>query len=125
MSEAQPDKRLTEYRAQVGLENSVGSLRVFCGGLGLMVLFILALLALLKDTGGTLAFLIRFGKFAFFVVCPWGLLQPWNDYSDKNAKECQRRKEMLARIEQDPDWWSRWESNQSSPAPGTRANRPT
>jgi hypothetical protein len=112
------DKRLTEYRKQVRLENSVGSLRVFCGFLGLAVLFILSMMAILIGTegglftGGLLASLVRFGKFAFFLSCLWGLLAPWRDYSDENGKQCSRRREMLAQIEQDPDWWNKHDEEQ-------------
>jgi len=113
------DKRLTEYRKEVMFENSVGSLRVFCGFLGLAVLFVLSITSILNGTegglfaGGTLAVVARFGKFAFYIACLWGLLRPWSDYLDENGKECSRRKQMLWRIEQDPDWWNRLESNQN------------
>ncbi len=100
------DNRLTDYRKRVKLENSVGSLKVFCGLLGLGVLCVLSLLAILSGTegglfaGGMLAVVTCFGKFAFYGVCLWGLFGPWRNYSDQNGKECSRRKEMLARIEQ-------------------------
>jgi hypothetical protein len=116
------DKRLTQYRQHVWSENFVGSLRVFCGFLGLAVLFMLSLKAILNGTegglfaGGLLAVATRFGKFAFFLSCLWGLYPLWRDYSDENGKECSRRKEMLARIEQDPDWWRKPEDpSQSTP----------
>jgi hypothetical protein len=102
---------LASHRKQARLDNSVGSLRVFCGFLGLAVLFILSLMAILTGTegglfaGGMLAVGAHFGKFAFFLACLWGLYPPWRDYSDENGRECSRRKGMLARIEQDPDWW--------------------
>jgi len=107
--------RTTAYRKHVLAENFVGSLRVFCGFLGLGTLFMLALVSLINDTegglfgGGLLAVLWRFGKFGFLCACLWGLLLPWTNYSDENGKECQRRKEMLSRIEADPAWWTRHE----------------
>lgn len=111
-------KRLTEYRNHVWLENSAGSLRVFCGGVGLMVLLLLALRALVAGVDGGLfdgamvAVLIRFGKFALFLVCLIGLFPAWRDYSEAHAKECLGRKEMLARIEADPEWWRKRDEEQ-------------
>ena len=110
-----------EYTSSYTVANSIGGLiRVFCGFLGLAVLFMLSLKAILTGTegglsaGGMLAVVTRFGKFAFFLACIWGLLPLWRDYSDQNGKECSRRKEMIAKIEQDPDWWrKREEPNQS------------
>lgn len=105
------DRRLTQYRQHVWSINFVGSFRVFCGGVGLMALFVLALAALVSGTeaglfaGSARELLIRFGKSAFFLSCLWGLFPAWRDFSDENGKECSRRKEILARIEQDPDWW--------------------
>jgi hypothetical protein len=101
---------LASNRNRVRLENSLGSLKVFCGFLGLAVLFMLALMAILNGSegglfsGGMLAVVTRFGEFAFFLACLWGLFTLWRDYSEEDAKECSRRNEMLARIEQDPDW---------------------
>ena len=116
------EERLTAYRQHVWSENLVGSFRVFCGGMGLFALLVLALAALVTGTeaglfaGSARELVIRFGKFAFFLACLWGLYPPWREYSDENGKECSRRKEMLARIEQNPDWWrKREESNQNSP----------
>jgi hypothetical protein len=120
MRDAQPDKRLIEYRQQVCRENSVGNLRVFFGFLGLMVLFILSVISVLKGTetgllaGGIASVLLRFGKFGFFLACFWGLLGCWSNYSEENARECHRRKEMLARIEQDSGWCNRRGSQQAS-----------
>ena len=108
-------KRLIEYRNHVWMENSLGSLRILFGFLGLLVLFILAIEAILNTpepglfAGGAGAVLLRFGKFAFFVGCLWGLWKPVSDYYDTTAVEQQRRKEMLARVRA-PDWWNRWDS---------------
>jgi hypothetical protein len=113
------DPRLTEYRKYVMAENFWGSLRVFCGFLGLAVLFILAIGPFLTISGGEGLFAgglmpsaTRFGKFAFFIACCWGLVGPWSDYLDENGKECSRRKQMLARIESDPDWWRKRDEEQ-------------
>jgi len=112
------DTRLTTYRKQVRLDNLVGTLRVFCGGVGLMVLLADALAALVKGTefglfaGSIGEIAMRFGKFAFFLACLLGLFPPWRDYWESNARECQRRKEELARIEQDPDWWRKRDEEQ-------------
>lgn len=112
------DNRLTEYRKQVRLENFIGSLKVFCGFLGLAVLFMLSLMAILSGTegglfdGGMLAVVIRFGKFGFFLACLSGLYPLWRDFSDENGKECSRRKEMLAQMEADPDWWRKHDEEQ-------------
>jgi hypothetical protein len=120
------DRRLTQYRQHVWSENFVGSLRVFCGGVGLMTLFILALAALTSGTetglfaGSARELVIRFGKFAFFLSCLWGLFAPWRDYSDENGKECSRRKEMLSRIEQDPNWWRKRDEERKQRQEGTR-----
>jgi hypothetical protein len=109
-TQSNEDTRLTEHRQHVWSENLVGSFRVFCGGVGLMTLFVLAVAALMSGpeaglfAGSASVLVIRFGKFAFFIACFWGLLHPWTNFSEENAKECSRRKEMLARIEQDPDW---------------------
>jgi hypothetical protein len=114
----QEDQRLTNYRRHVESQNLLGDLRVLCGGLGVMTLFVLALVAILEGTeggllaGGVLGILVRFGKFGFFLACLWGLFEPWTDYSDKNAGECKQRKEMLARMEQDPDYWRKHDENQ-------------
>jgi len=115
---AQEDKRLTEYRIHVKSQNLIGSLRVFCGGLGLMVLFFSAILAIVQNTegglfaGGVLSVIARFGKCGFFVACLWGLWEPWTHYSDENGKECRLRREMLAQIEQDPHWWRKHDEEQ-------------
>jgi len=106
------DKRLTAYRSQVQLANLAGDLRVLCGGVGLLALFMFAIMSFLRIPdggtllwGGLLAAATRFGKVAFFLACLWGLIGPWSGYFEENAKECRRRKEMLARIEADPDWF--------------------
>lgn len=105
------DERMTEYRRCVLVENFVGGLRAFCGSVGMLTLFILALLSLIRGTegglfsGGVLAVVRRLGEFGFFAACLWGLFRPWTDYLDENGKDCQGRKERLARIEQDPAWW--------------------
>lgn len=118
IGQSNEDNRLTEYRRQVRLENLVGSLKVFCGFLGLAVLFMLSLKAILSGTegglfdGGMLAVVTRFGKFGFFLACLLGLFPLWRDYSDKNGKECLRRKEMLAQIEADPNWWRKQDEEQ-------------
>ncbi len=115
------DKRLTEFRQHVWSENLVGNLKVFCGGVGLLTLFALALAALVTGTegglfaGSTSMLVMRFCKFAFFFSCCWGLFPAWCNYSGENAEECARRKEMLSRIERDPDWWKGWETNQNDP----------
>ena len=65
--------------------------------------------------GSTSMLVMRFCKFAFFFSCCWGLFPAWCNYSGENAEECARRKEMLSRIERDPDWWKGWETNQNDP----------
>lgn len=116
VSETQEDRRLTEYRRQVQSQNFISGLKAFCGLLGLLSLFSLAIVAILEGTegslfvGGALSVLRRFGKFAFFLACFWGLLEPLTNYMEQSTKERKRRNEMLAHIEQDPDWWKRWEA---------------
>lgn len=107
------DKRLVEYRNQVWLRNSVGSLRVFCGGVGLLGLFVLAGTELIKAcdvlrgtlAGGTAILFVHLGRSLFSACSFWGFFRPWSDYSSENARECSGREEMLAQIVKDPDWW--------------------
>ena len=114
------DKRLTAYRQQVWLENSAGSLRVFCGCVGLLGLLVLGLLEfsrafnILKGVhpGGTLGMLTHLGKAVFCGCSLWGLLEPWTAYCEENAKQCHRRKETLGQMEQDPDWWRKRDEEQ-------------
>ena len=107
------DPRMTKYRVGVRSQNFVGSLKVFCGLVGLGTFFILALVAILKGAeggmlaGGWSSVILRFAKFGFFVACLWGLFEPWNNYLEENGREGRRRKEMIARIEADPEWWPR------------------
>jgi hypothetical protein len=82
-----------------------------------MALLVLAVVALVTGTeaglfaGSASELAIRFGKFAFFLSCLWGLFPAWRDFSEANAKESLRSKEMLTRIERDPD---RQESGESA-----------
>lgn len=114
-SQIHDDKRLVEFRKSVMKENMVGTLKVFLGGVGLMFFLLKALAALVQGTGlglfsGSMSEIaVRFGKFAFFLACLLGLFPAWRDYSESNAKECSRRREMLARIESEPDWWRKKE----------------
>ena len=110
------DKRLTACRNKVELDNLVEGLKVCCGLLGLFALFILCIGALVEGTeggllaGGILRVVSRFGKTAFWLACFWGLLQPWIDYAERQQQENKRRNEMLARMEQDPLWFTDCES---------------
>jgi len=116
MNKVTEDERLTVYRQEVVWANFVAGLRVLCGLLGLFALFMLALLAFLGGrggglfAGGVLSALWRFGKAAFWLACTWGFLEAWSDYAERQEKESKRRTETLASMEQDPDWWRRWES---------------
>lgn len=115
LSSTREDKRLTAYSGQVLLENSIGNLRVFCGGVGLLGLFVLALAELSKAaeilngmaTGGTAVLLVHLGKFLFFGCALWGFFRPWRDNSEANAKECRLRKAMQAKVGANPDWRQR------------------
>jgi hypothetical protein len=97
---------------QVGMVHFIGDLRVFCGGAGLLWLFVLALaeLSMAVDVlrgmlkGGTVEVFVHLGKSLFFACSFWGFFRPWIDSSEQNAKEHKLHKEMLARIEADPDW---------------------
>ena len=104
-------KRLDEYRQYVRSKNFLGSVRVFWGAVGLFAMFLLGLTALVRGTEGGLfagsmgQVSIRFGKFGFFLACLWGLFPGWCNYSEKNARECLRRKETLERMEQGSNPW--------------------
>ncbi len=116
MKKVPEDERLTAYRNEVVLANLVDGLKVCCGVLGLFAFFILCIGALVEGTegglfvGGILRVLLRFGKTVFWLACLWGLFQPWIDYVERQQKENKLRNEMLARMEQDPNWFIDCES---------------
>ncbi len=113
---AAKNKELTKYYGSLLLQNLISDVRMLCGLAGLIAFFILAAVAITDGTdaglftGGTWSVLRRFVHLGFWLVCLWGLCQPWIDFVEDREADRKRRNETIARIEQDPSWWEQRES---------------